>query len=773
VTVERLSDRLACTPDGWTLVERGWDAERAVAVGSNAMVGNGYLGYRGTSPELGAEDYVALVVSDTYDAVPGQWRELVTAPNPLLVSASIDGTPLTVVAADEVETTLDLRTGQFTERFVQSVGPVRAEVRSSRLASMEDLHLLAQRWTLRVDAPVEVEVLDGVDGVVWSLNGDHVGDMHLRRDGDQVLATVTTVERGTRLVVAQQDCTVGGESSAAQDLREPRRLLRRRRVGVGPHAPLVLETVASVYSSNDVTDPEAAARHEARRAAVAGFDGVAAGSTAAWAAIWERTDVVVDGPAIDQAALRFCAYHNRISTPAHTDHLAIGARGLSCQAYQGAAFWDQEVYNLPVYLFTEPDIARRLLVYRHRTLDGARRKAARHGYEGAFYAWMSGDTGDELCPDVFFTDVLTGRPIRNHFNVWQIHISPDIVTTIDRYVQVTGDTGYLVEHGAEIIVEVARFLRSFVRLDELRGTFHCIRLLGPDEWHENVDDNAFTNYQVHAALDVAVRAYGWLAHEHPEELAGLVARVGLEEAEVAAWARIRDHLFLPQPDPSSGLVEQFAGFFDLEDVTPDVLRGRLLHPQEYWGWPNGVAVRTQVSKQADVPVLLWLHRDRFDRERVAANYQYYAPRCAHGSTLSHPPFGFAAIRAGELDRALDHFRATATVDLLTTAPAVVGGTFIGGIHTAACGGAYQLAVQGFGGLDVAEGILRIDPSLPPGWQSLSYPVTYRGRLLRVTAAASHTTVDLIEGEPLTVVLAGEPVQVGALTTPGGPPPARS
>ena len=760
MTVERLTDDLACTPDGWTLVERGWDADRAVAVGSSFMVGNGYLGYRATSPEQRAGDWVALVVSDTYDMADGRWRELCTAPNPLYVAAELAGAPLTVARAAEVESSLHLATGLLEQRFVQHVGDVRAEVRTARVSSMADLHLLAQRWELHVDRSTEVRVSDGIDADVWSLNGDHFAALEVGPDGDRMVAEGTTVERGTRVVVAARSSVTGGEVRASELVADERTGYRRRTVQVGPGSPLVVETVAAVVSSNDVQDPRAAAVAVVARAAAEGFDAVAHTSAEAWAEVWERMDVEIEGSPVDQAALRFCAYHNRIATPAHTDHLPVGARGLSCQAYQGAAFWDQEVYNLPAFLLTEPEIARRLLVYRHATLDGARRKAARHGYEGAFYAWISGDTGDELCPDVFFTDVLTGRPIRNHFNVWQIHISPDIATTIDRYVEVTGDTGYLVEHGAEILVEVARFLRSFVRLDELRGTYHCIRLLGPDEWHENVDDNAFTNHQVRAALDIAVRTHGWMAHEHPEQLEVLSRRLALHPAEVSAWARIRDNLYLPEPDPQTGLVEQFDGFFELEDVGPDELRGRLLHPQEYWGWPNGVAVRTQVSKQADVPVLLWLHRHRFSDEEVRANYEYYVRRCAHGSTLSHPPFAFAAIRIGAMEAALEHFRATATVDLLTTAHAVVGGTFIGGIHTAACGGAYQVAVSGFGGLDVVDGSLTIDPALPPGWTALTYPVRFRGRRLRVRVTAEGTAVDLLEGAPLTVRVEGREVALG-------------
>jgi len=729
----RLSETLTCSDDGWTLTETGWDADRALALGSNFMAGNGYLGYRATPAEARAADYVALVVSDTYDMADGRWRELCTVPNPLVVAATVNGTAVNVADATDVTTSFDVRTGEVDLRYTVAVDDATLSVRVRRFASMADLHLLAQRWEVTTDRDVEVVLDTAIDTAVWSLNGNHFADMQVA-DGT---AVGRTVERGTTVVVAHE---VAGADATR----------------ITPSAPLVVETTAACWSSNDDTDPVARARQSVRAAASLGYERARADSATVWAAIWERSDVAIDGPIADQGSLRFCLYHNRIATPAHTDHLPIGARGLSCQAYQGAAFWDQEVFNLPVFLYTEPDVARRLLVYRQRTLDGARGKAERHGYEGAFYAWISGDTGDELCPDVFFRDVLTGREIRNHFNLWQIHISPDIVTTVDQYVRVTGDTAFLVDHGAEIAFEVARFLRSRVLLDERHGVYRCIRLLGPDEWHENVDDNAFTNHQVRAALDVAVRSHRWMSENAPDALATLTQRLGLEPDEVAAWARVRDHMYLPEPDPQSGLIEQFAGFFELEDVSPDQLRGRLLDPQEYWGWPNGVAVRTQVSKQADVPVLTWMHRHHFDDAVVAANYRYYVPRCAHGSTLSHPPFGFAAIRAGDLDAALAHFRATATVDLLTTAHAVVGGTFIGGIHTAACGGAYQLAVTGFGGLDVADdGTLTIDPALPDEWSEISYPVTFRGRHLRVTATHDEVDVTLLDGDSIDVTIRGE------------------
>ncbi len=748
-----LTDRLAVTDDGWRLVETGWDPERAVALGSNFLAGNGYLGYRGTSPEQGADDFVALVVSDTYDRADGHWTELTTAPNPLFVAARIDGVELGVAAASEVTASLDLATGTVGLRHVHDVAGTKVTVGVERFASYEDLHVLAQRWTLTADRDVVVEVDAGIDAVVWSLNGTHLPRVDLRAGTGQLIATGTTVESGIDLAVVASTAVSGGQSLAEEDTTDGDRLLTRRRVAVAAGDTLVVDTVAAVRTSSDGPEPTRTASELVTVATEAGWERLRAASDARWAKIWEALDVRIDGSPLDQATLRFAAYHNRICTPAHTDHLPIGARGLSCQAYQGAAFWDQEVYNLPAFLFTEPDIARSLLVYRHRTLDGARRKAARLGHDGAFFAWISGRTGDELCPDIFFTDVLTGRPIRNHFNDWQMHVAPDVVTTIARYVAVTDDVDFLVDHGAEVAFEVARFLRSFVRFDDWRGTYHCIRLLGPDEWHENVDDNAFTNHQVAAALAFAIETWDRLGDDRPDDLIALAGRLGLTDEEVDRWRHVRDHLHLPAPDPDTRLVEQFDGFFDLEDVTPAEVATRLLDPQEYWGWPNGVAVATQVSKQADVPMLLWLHEDRFDEATARVNYDYYEPRCSHHSSLSHAAFGMVATRVGELEAALAHFRATATVDLRDANHSVVAGTFIGGIHTAACGGTYQLAVQGFGGLGFADGRLGIDPALPPGWEAITYPVRWRGLRFTVRVTADGVSVTAADENETAATLA--------------------
>ena len=711
------------TDTGWEIVDTAPTPERTITVGSNFMVGNGYLGYRGTRPDQRAGDFVACVVSDTYDMADGVWRELCTVPNALFVGLSLDGDPLRFDEDEPAEIEVTLATAEVTQRWRATTGDGRsANVSVRRFASLDDLHLVAQQITVVPDDPAaEVAFDTTIDTDMWSLNGEHFASVERRHERGAGATRCVTQEDGTEIWVVRRDVVEHAEGAST------------------------ITSAMGVASSNDdggsSRDTAAAAAHAAIDQ---GYREALDRSAQRWAAFWERADVQIDGDPAAQAALRFSILHNRMATPAHTDRLPIGARGLSCQAYQGAAFWDQEMFNLPAFLFTEPEIARNILVYRWRTLDGARRKAARLGYAGAYYAWISGTTGDELCPDFFFTDVLTGRPIRNHFNVWQMHVSPDIAHTVWRYWETTGDLDFLADHGAEIVFEVARFLHSFVRYDDYRDRYEVIRLLGPDEWHENVDNNAYTNRLTRLAFDHALAIRDVLAEERPDVLAELTDRLKVGDDDLDAWRTIHDKLDVPGPDPATKLIEVFDGFFELEDIRPDALRERLIDPSEYWGWPNGIAVHTQVSKQPDVVQLFAVDPSSpLDVQR--ANYDYYEPRCAHGSSLSHSVHALVATRlaqldASYLDQAYEYFVDTATIDLLAKQHGTVGGTFIGGIHTAATAGAYQVAVFGFGGFDVRAGTTVVDPHLPPAWTALRYRAVVRGQHLDVRIEDGSVTV---------------------------------
>lgn len=737
--------------DGWQLKITKFDPEQLIHYGSNLLCGNGYLGYRGTLPEWGKEEYQACIVSDTYDMADGKWRELSNAPNGLATELLLADQSLDFSPVKNLNTTLSFnyqygifKRNSKLENVINRASADKLEVESERFASYSNLHLIANKYQLNnLNQDKLLKIRLGIEGDVWDLNGEHLTNLKSDYETEQAVLYLqgTTVESKIDLVTAMS-------FNFKQGLVKNMRIISRSKsiyleLTIQPeNNGCKFERNMVVYSSNDLTDPLSAAIKTAVQAREKEYQQLLIEHQQCWDAKWAVMDIKIKGNLLDQLAVRFNLYHNIIATPAHSEYLPIGARGLSCQAYQGSAFWDQEIFNLPMFLFTKPEIAKNILKYRYHTLAGARKKAQDLGFAGAFYAWISGKTGQELCPDFFFKDVISGRKIRNHFNDWQIHVSPDIGYTIWKYYQVTDDLDFILNYGAEILFEIARFIHSRVHYNDRQDYYELIRLLGPDEYHENIDNNVFTNYQSQFVLKKAIYFYHFLLNKYPEELARIKSSIELTETEITAWQRIAEKFYLPEPNQAN-LLEQFSGYFELEDTTAEVIKKRLINNQEYWGWPNGIAVFTQVIKQADVIQLFTLH-DIFNQDILAANYDYYEPRTQHGSSLSPSQYGIIAARIGRPELAYQYFKKSAFIDLMSTNKAVSGGTFIGGIHTAAAGGIWQLIINGFSGFKLTKSGLEFNPALVEEWEELEYKLNYRSAILQINLTPAKLKIKLLD-----------------------------
>jgi trehalose/maltose hydrolase-like predicted phosphorylase len=473
---------------------------------------------------------------------------------------------------------------------------------------------------------------------------------------------------------------------------------------------------------------------------------------AAWAERWAMSDVRVDGDEAAERALRFAVYQLDSAADPDDDTVSIGARALTGDAYLGHVFWDTEIYLLPFYTLTWPEAARALLMYRFHTLDGARRKAARLGYEGALYAWESAESGDEATPEEIVDPA--GRVLEIRCGLEEQHISADVAYAVWTYWQATGDDGFMVEAGAEIVLETARFWAGrAVREDD--GRHHIRGVIGPDEYHETVDDNAYTNVMAAWNLARGRDTAAWLAAHHPAVWRRLQRTLGLDAAELAGWGAVEAGL-VTGFDAASGLFEQFAGYFGLEDVPSAEFAGRDAPADVVLGRERTQA--SQVLKQADVVALLALLPERFEPAMQRANFAYYEPRCGHGSSLSRGLHAVVAARLGDVATAHAYFHATAATDLSETLAASAGG-----IRIAAQGALWQAAVFGMGGLAIdAEGVA-LNPHLPAAWDRLAFALRWRGRRLSVEAhrAPPRVTVGLAEGPPCTIRVGERSVDLAA------------
>lgn len=712
--------------ENWSLKKEGFRREDVAADGNRFLCANGYMGLRGTAEEAGSEQFAAVTLAGVYDRNGDLWREPVNAPHGLSARLYFDGQFLSPenTGVNRHETEIDYGRGVYSRDT--DFGPVRLQ--SERFVSMADCHLMADRLTILVLHDGKLEIRTGISTDIWDINGPHLYGFRYNT-GKTLLCGAETGEKHITVVTGQ---------TAETDFKMPETFetgmdgvyrVWRRNVRAGEK--ITVSLFASVYTSLDGGNPERSAAENCLKASRKGFPVCLREHEEAWEKIRNRSEVCLKGNDRAALALRASQYHLNSIAPRHANNMSIAARGLSGQTYKGAVFWDSEIFLLPMFVYTQPEIARSLLTYRIETLPGALKKAAEYGFRGAFYAWESQEGGEEGCTDFNVVDVFTHRPVRTYFRDKQIHISADIAYALRSYYEITGDRSLLEQGGAAVILECARFYLSRANTHADRDTADFADVIGPDEYHERVTNNAFTNRMALYCIESALQLKE-IFRDRQEWFDALLKERSFEKD----WELLKRLVTLiRKPVQRNGITEQFDGYFELEDCTLEEVRGRLRDPREYWGGDHGVAGTTQIIKQADVITLMALFPEEYSDAEVDANWAYYEPRTEHGSSLSACMYALTACRTGRLEEAWDLFLRTASIDITGGGKQWAGEIYIGGTHPASNGGAWMIAALGFAGLRMRNGEPELHPKLPRHISRLSFPFTAKGR--RMTAEVSH------------------------------------
>ncbi len=731
----------------WTITETDQYDQAAIdRLGNKFLVGNGYFGYRGTLEEYTKEQKTATIVSGIYDRVGDLWREPVNAPNGGYVQVSVEGQPLNVLSGNVKchSQSLDYAHSVHHRRTAfETASGNMVLIIARRFASLAHPHLLCIEYTLQACRECEIFIQTGIDGDVWDLNGPHLERMAPSTAGGVICLSASTHERGIPVAVCERTLLPGGEETIFQG---EKRILREVRARINWTHPYIFYKFVSIHTGVDSTAPLEEGIALCNRAAAEGFEKLYQEHCRLWERRWQECDIQIKGDEEAQQALRFSMYHLLAIAPTHADTVSIPARGLSGQVYKGAIFWDTEIFMLPFFNHAFPAISRNLLMYRYHTLDGARRKAAEYGYRGAFYAWESQDTGDDACTLFNVTDVFTNRPLRTYFRDKQVHISADVAYAFWQYYIASGDESIFLDGGAEVIFECARFFLSALYYSPERDRYELLDVTGPDEYHERVHNNAYTNLMAAHTFETCLKVRDLLLARYPAQAQALIARLGFAR-DLAAIESALKKIYLPGPAKTQPVIPQFDGYFALEDVAlPDLLK-RKLHPHEYLGAGSGLATTTQIIKQADVILAMFLFSERYTKQEKAANWEYYEPRTEHGSSLSACSYSLIAAQIGKVDWAYRYFMKTATIDLTGEGKQYVGPLYIGGTHPAGNGGAWMAAVLGLCGIRCASDMIHIEPRLPEHWSEVNLPLAYRGQRLNLRLTQSE--VEVQAAEPLT------------------------
>ena len=750
--------------DGWRLVEAPAAEARPGALESLFAVGNGYLGVRGAAEEGTHAHDPGVVLNGFHETWPIDYPEdayglarlgqtTVAPPDGSVIRLEVDGEPPRLVDSARE---LDLRRGVVRrEAEWQTAGGARLRVRSERLASLDDRHLAALRYeVVALDAPVRVTLSSELlparaaeasdDPRRGRDRGAGALDLLAAEAGDgRAVLRLATRSSGLELACGM-DHAVGCDAPVTVDAQ-----LRADggAVTVGaelrPGQVLRLDKLLA-YHWGEVRAPGLGGQvHDTLdRAAAHGYHGVARAHAAHVATFWRRADVEVQGAPDVQLGVRFNLFQ-LLQATAGTDGLGVPAKGVTGRGYEGHYFWDTEIYVVPALVHLMPERARALLEARCAMLPAARDRAQELGHRGALFAWRTINGTDASAWYAAGTA--------------QYHINADVAYALHLYGRVTGDLAFLLDQGAEALVETARFWLSLGFFSPRRGGRFCLHAVtGPDEYTTVVDDNAYTNLMAKEHLEVAIRIVEWLRAGDPAGLERLRRTTGLTDSEVEDWRRAAGLVHVPR-DAGLGIVLQDDGFLDREpwdfDATPPDRHPLLLHhhPLELY--------RRQVIKQTDVVLATYLVGHHFSEDEVRRTFDYYDPLTTGDSSLSACVQSIVASQVGHADQALEYFLDACDVDVADT-----HGNTADGIHVASCGGTWLALVAGFGGLRDADGDLRFAPRLPEAWSRLRFRIEVRGQVLEVDITHAATTYRLLEGSGLMVSHLGEAFRV----SPGVP-----
>lgn len=449
-------------------------------------------------------------------------------------------------------------------------------------------------------------------------------------------------------------------------------------------------------------------------------------------AFWDNADIQVDGDEALQQGIRFNLFHI-MQSAGRDGRTGMGAKGLSGEGYEGHYFWDTEMYVLPVFAYTNGELAKALLDYRYDTLPQARKRARVLGHErGALYPWRT-INGEEAS---------TYYPL----GTAQYHINADIAYAFKLYVDVNADYEYLKTRAAEVLVETARVWADVGGFAESKGGKYCIcAVTGPDEYNAIVDNNFYTNLMARENLRDAIWALNKVKELDETAYFELVKKLSITKEETAYWEKITENMYLPY-DSKRGIYPLDDGFmmrkeWDDSKIPPE--KRHLL----YENYHPLFIFRQRMSKQADAILGLLLHSNYFTEEELKRNYDFYQEVTLHHSSLSTCIFGILASQIGYEEEAYNYFSQSARMDLDD-----YHNNFYAGIHAANMAGTWQAIVFGFAGLRTNKGILEFKPCIPKAWKGYSFKIHYKGSAIKIRFTQERTEFELLNQCPVTFVI---------------------
>ena len=724
----------------WLVTETDFDTRFQGKCETIFCQGNGYMGMRTATEERYINQVRDTFVSGTFNKFDdNDVTELPNAADVSNIDIRIDGKlfGLDKGSFSDYHRTLNLKTGEVTRAFIWKNEEGKSfQFSFKRFISFDNLHLMAAEIEIKsLTHSSKIQFDSGINGQMSNSGAQHFHEGEKRIFDKKYVQMLqqTTQSEITFVHNTAHAVTLESTEVTSRFEMDRRKVFMIYSTQVEVNQSIRIEKISNVYTTRDKEFESLSLEklreysiEQLKSACKSGYIALENLSAKVWSEKWKAIDIKIESnDDFNQLAIRFAQYHLLIMTPAHDNRMGIGAKGFSGEGYKGHSFWDTELFMLPFFTYTQPRIARSLLEYRYNTIKGARKKALENGYKGAMFPWESAWADDgEVTPVWGAVDINTGKSTKIWSGFIEQHITSDISFAIWQYYQVTGDEDFMNKYGYEILLDTGIFWSSRLQWNEEKKQYHINEVVGPDEYKEHVNNDAYTNYTAHWCMENAIYYYYLLKIENPVIFSRLDNLLNLEN-EIREMEEKLPLIYIPQPNEKN-IIPQDDTYLTLKEI--DLLKYK---NQEHVGslfldYSLSQVNLIQVSKQASVVMLMYLLEHKFSPEVKKANYNYYEARTLHDSSLSLSTHSILANDLGNRDLAYSLYRQATAIDLGMNMKSSDHG-----IHAASLGGIWQIIVCGFGGIRMVGGKLRIEPKLPKEITQMTFPIYWKGNLLEI------------------------------------------
>ncbi|NMM49984.1 glycoside hydrolase family 65 protein [Marinigracilibium pacificum] len=752
--------------DEWNIIEEGFDPELNRVSESIFSLGNGRMGQRANFEEQYSGDslqgnYVAGVyypdktrVGWWKNGYPDYFAKVLNAANWVGINIWIDGEALDLAKAkvSDFRRVLNMKEGYLERSFVATLqNGNQVEVKATRFCSIVDDETGAIEYKITAknfSAPIKIEPYIDFDVVNEDSNYDEKFWNSVDQSAFDGSAWVTASTKKTNFYVcsAMKFAVVhnGSELTLNPELVEKEKYASNIIESVinSGETVTIYKYAANISSENHkIDDLSSVANEQLAKVSSKGFDQMKKEQADAWANKWVESDVVIKGDVAAQQGIRFNIFQLNQTYTGEDPRLNIGPKGFTGEKYGGSTYWDTEAYCLPFYMSTSNShVARNLLVYRYKHLQKAIENAEKLGFKN----------GAALYPMV----TMNGEECHNEWEITfeEIHRNGAIAYAIYDYTRYTGDKSYLGEYGLEVLIGISRFWAQRVNWSEAKQKYVMLGVTGPNEYENNVNNNWYTNYIAAWTLRYTLESMDYVKENNPEDLKRISGAVNFDfDKETQNWKKIIDNMYYPYDEERKVYLQQ-DGFLDKELIQVKDLAKEDRPINQNWSWDR--ILRSCFIKQADVLQGLYFFEDEFTEDEIRRNFEFYEPMTVHESSLSPCVHSILASKLGMEDKAYEMYLRTARLDLDD-----YNNDTEDGCHTTSMAGTWMAVVKGFGGMDIKDEKLHLNPFLPSKWQGYSFKINYRDVVLKVDVSKHGVEVTNESGEDLDIIFKGSPITV--------------